>query len=298
MTLVPGFLSPFLFIVQLAGTPAPGDSARIAAREEVPVYYLPPLHITAPRPLFPGSQQVLRRERLTQLPAEQVAQALTRVAGLRVLSFGDASSRAVSIRGLGPDRTAVLVDGVPRNVAQGGPVELGAWNLDSVELIQVSRGAMGALYGPYALGGAVNLERRQERVSTGSLRLSAGTLDRASMAMQGTLVLDRSALSTTLGYENLAPELAGHSAESETKHGEIRAAWYPRWASSVAVSLEGRSDTRDVPGTEAFPSPEARRNDTTGALAFTASGMRWGFAPGRFDLNATGLRFERHYEDP
>jgi len=298
LTLVTGFLSPFLFIVQLAG--APSDSARATGPRllapETPLYYFPPVRIIAPRPLFPGSRGVLDRERLRERPADHAAEALSALAGLRVLDLGDGASKSVSIRGMGPDRTAILVDGVPRNIAQGGSVDLGTWQLDGVEMIQVSRGAMGALYGPYAFGGAVNLVSRRERASNAMLRLTAGTLDRTSIGARGNLSRDRTTLSATLGYETLSPDLHGLSSRTETKNADLRAAWYPTWAGSLALSLEGRDDLRNVPGTSAFPTPKAERRDQSGSIVFSATGLKTG--PGRFDLTASGLRFDRHYQDP
>jgi vitamin B12 transporter len=301
LNVITGFLSQFLFVVQLAGTPAAADSAGAPSRPlepERPLYYFPPLRITAPRPLFPGSRGLLDRERLHERPTDHAADVLSGLAGLRVIDVGDGSSKTVSIRGLGPDRTAILVDGVPRNIAQGGSVDLGMWNLDDVEMIQVSRGAMGALYGPYAFGGAVNLVSRRERTSNAMLRLTAGTLDRTSIGARGNLSRDRTTLSATLGYENLSPDLDGLTGHTETTQGTMRAAWYPTWAGSLALSIDGRDDVRNVPGTKAFPSPEAERKDRMGLLAFSASRIKTGILPGVLDVTASGLRFDRHYQDP
>ncbi len=132
-----------------------------------------------------------------------------------MIDVGDGSSKTVSIRGMVPDRTAVLIDGMPRNVAQSGSVDLGTWNLDDLAMIQVSRGAMGALYGPHALG-AVNLVSGRERTSNAMLRLTAGTLDRTSVGAHGSLTRDRTMLSATLGYDNVSPDLDGLTGHTET----------------------------------------------------------------------------------
>jgi vitamin B12 transporter len=302
LTLVTGFLSPFFFVVQLAGAPSPADSARAAPsrhiKPDTPLYYFPPLRITAPRPLFPGSRSVLDREQFRERPADHAAEALTVLSGVRVIDAGDGSSKTVSIRGMSPDRTAVLVDGVPQNAAQGGSVDLGMWNLDDIEMIQVSRGAVGAFYGPYAFGGAVNLVSRRERTSNAMLRLTAGTLDRTSIGLRGNLSRNAATVSGTLGYENLSPDLNGLAGQTETMQGATRLGWYPTWAGSLSLSLEGRDDQRNVPGTQAFPTPEAERKDTMGSIAFSAKGIKTGVLPGAIDVSASGWGFDRHYEDP
>lgn len=302
MNVVTGLLSQFFFVVQLAGTPAAVDSARAtrprSLEPERPLYYFPPLRITAPRTTFPGSRGVLDRARLQERPADHVAEALSHLAGLRMIDVGDGSSKTVSIRGMGPDRTAVLVDGVPRNIAQGGSVDLGSWSLDEIEMIQVSRSAMGALYGPYAFGGAVNLVSRRERTSNAMLRLTAGTLDRTSIGARGNLSRDRTTFSATLGYENLSPDLQGLAGRTETAHAAMRAGWYPNWAGSLALSFERRDDLRHVPGTQAFPTPEAERKDKTTSIVFSANRIKPGFVPGVFDLTTSGLHFDRRYQDP
>jgi outer membrane cobalamin receptor len=310
MTAVGGVLSPFITLFFLTSTspsfPAsgspPGAPAPADPGDEIPTYRLPPVVVEAPRlspvPLFPGARTVLDHEWLTRRDPADLGAALVSVAGLRVFTLGDGESRAVSVRGMGPDRTAVLVDGQLRNTAQGGGVDLGSMDLDGVERIEVARGAMGALYGPYALGGAVQVVSRRDRETATSLRLLAGTQDRTLLHARGGWGRNRLSASAELGLQNAAPDLDGTRSRSETRNGVLRAGFYPTWASTIDLSLEGNVDERDVPGSRAFPTPEARRRDALGQATVAAHGLRVLEVPGMFEASLSAFRFDRRFTDP
>ena len=220
-------------LLGLAG-PAPPDSTLLA---EIPTYILPPFHRTAPRykpvPAEPGARTLLDRAWLARRDPMELSDALIPVAGLRVVDMGDGRSRGVSLRGLPTDRVAILVDGRLLNTAQGGGVDLGPLDLESLDRIEILRGAMGALYGPEALGGAVNLVRREDRAPVSALRLMGGTeghgLLRAATGWQS----GRWTVEGTARAETSAPRLDG--LRSDASGGGIRArgAYHPLWAAAI-----------------------------------------------------------------
>jgi len=273
---------------------APPDTAG------APVFTVAPVRVEASRmpPSIPdpGFRTVLDRDWLDRTDPEDLAQALVGVAGLRILDAGDGLSRSVSMRGLAADRVAILVDGRALNTAQGGGVDLEPLDLDTVERVEITRGAMSALYGPGALGGAVNLVSRLDRLPGGSFRFLAGTEDRALLRLRYGLGTGRWTADGALRAETASPKLGDRRSRGEGAGGNLHLAVHPRWAAAVEAGFQARRDARDVPGNRHFPTPEARRTDTYGEAFLALRGA--GALGGLVDLEAAASRMERHYLDP
>ncbi len=70
------------------------------------------------------------------------------------------TTQGISLRGLassGASRTLVLVDGLPANDPFGGWVYWSRFNPDSVDRVEVSRGASSSVFGDRAMGGVISL---------------------------------------------------------------------------------------------------------------------------------------------
>jgi outer membrane receptor protein involved in Fe transport len=70
------------------------------------------------------------------------------------------TSQGVSLRGIGTNaasRTLVLYDGIPVNDPFGGWVYWTRFNPDTIEMIEISRGASNSVYGDRAMGGMLNV---------------------------------------------------------------------------------------------------------------------------------------------
>ena len=132
----------------------------------------------------PASISVITREDLERLPYREVTDALLEIPGVTVTT-GEGNSRDISIRGMSPQYTLILVDGKRLssresrtnggNVSEGGLLP----PLEAIERIEVVRGPMSSLYGSDAMGGVVNVITR--RIATdwsGSARVN-GTLQLA-----------------------------------------------------------------------------------------------------------------------
>lgn len=114
----------------------------------------------------PASISVITREELEARPYREVTDILAEVPGVTVMP-GEGNSRDISIRGMDPKYTLILVDGKRLssresrtnggNVSEGGmlpPVE-------AIERIEIVRGPMSSLYGSDAMGGVVNIITRR-----------------------------------------------------------------------------------------------------------------------------------------
>ena len=114
----------------------------------------------------PASISVITRETLDAMPYREVTDALMEIPGVTVTP-GEGNSRDISIRGMAPQYTLILVDGKRLssresrtnggNVSEGGLLP----PLEAIERIEVVRGPMSSLYGSDAMGGVVNIITRR-----------------------------------------------------------------------------------------------------------------------------------------
>ena len=291
----------------LSALSSPEERAFAAATSDttapapLPLYVLPPVTVTASRfqrvPLQPGARTVLDRRWLARRDPAHLADALLPVAGLRITDAGDGVSRTVSLRGLGADRVAVLVDGVPLNTAQGGGVDLEPLDPENLERVEITRGAMGALYGPYALGGAVNLVRRVGAVPT-TARLAAGTQGRRLLRLRHGWRAGRWTASGSFRTEAFSPRLGSRISPSEGTGFTTTFAFHPSWATAMEARVEGRSDRRHTPGSRFFPTPKAKRTDRFGGAELAARAVTIPGVPGVMNLHLGASSFLRSYRDP
>lgn len=106
---------------------------------------------------------------VTTLPAEDMRRfdretldrALDLVPGVTTSSVGPRNERLVYIRGFHPGQVSLLVDGVPIYVPYDGYVDFRRYTTYDLSEIEVSKGFSSVLYGPNAMGGAINLVTRR-----------------------------------------------------------------------------------------------------------------------------------------
>lgn len=132
----------------------------------------------------PASISVITREELERLPYRELTDALLDIPGVTVTP-GEGNSRDISIRGMSPQYSLILVDGrrlsSRESRTNGGSISEGGLlpPLEAIERIEVVRGPMSSLYGSDAMGGVVNVITRSIAESwRGSLRVN-GTLQLA-----------------------------------------------------------------------------------------------------------------------
>lgn len=157
----------------------------------------------------PASISVVTGEALRAAPVADLTDALRDLPGV-TLTAGSQGRRAISLRGMDPSYTLVLIDGrrvdSSEAVFRHNDFDIGVLPVEMIERIEVVRGAMSSLYGSDALGGVVNIITRKvgDRWSGGlSVQAqtptsgSGGQEGRASLFAAGPLVKDRLALRLT-----------------------------------------------------------------------------------------------------
>jgi len=131
--------------------------------EPAPEPSLPPIVVTATRTEVPLNQlttslTVITSEEIRERQAETVSEVLRDVAGVNVIQTGSmGTATSVFIRGSTSNQVLVLVDGVEINSTTTGAYDFANLTTESIERIEVLRGAGGTLYGSQAVGGVINI---------------------------------------------------------------------------------------------------------------------------------------------
>jgi len=113
---------------------------------------------------LPGSVDVISGEEIEADRYDSVLEVVRRVPGLHADQPGARGARAsVYTRGLDPNHTLVLIDGIivndPTN-ARGGSFDFSTLGTDDIERIEIVRGPLSAVHGSDAVGGAINIITR------------------------------------------------------------------------------------------------------------------------------------------
>ena len=110
----------------------------------------------------PASISVVNQAQLRSHPSNRLENALQDIPGVSV-SGSNANRTDISIRGLQPDYTLIMVDGRRQNTRESRPNGNGGFEggfippVSAIERIEVVRGPMSSLYGSDAMGGVVNI---------------------------------------------------------------------------------------------------------------------------------------------
>jgi outer membrane receptor protein involved in Fe transport len=78
-----------------------------------------------------------------------------------MVTFGDKDTYTVKLRGIGANRIALLVDGVPVYEPYFATFDLKTISAGGIETVQVTKGPSSVLYGPNTLGGLINVITRR-----------------------------------------------------------------------------------------------------------------------------------------
>ena len=120
-----------------------------------------------------------------------------------MVTFGDKDTYNLKLRGIGNNRIALLVDGVPVYEPYFSSFDLKTVSAGGIDTVQVTKGPSSVLYGPNTLGGLVNVitKRPSERPSL-SLTGSYGDKNTQSLGVDGSLTWDRFSLSANALYQD------------------------------------------------------------------------------------------------
>jgi len=158
--------------------------------------------------------------RLQLSTSQNISELLADFVPSRISDYGSGSVKKISLRGVGSERTLVLVDGKRIGSNDG---DLGDMSVNSVDKIEVIEGGQSALYGMDAIGGVVNIITKQPTSDKLSGNLSIGLSSFEPRNRKGKLkaLLNGKDVSGQLGqkYDHLGWLFGGKLAESNGKFG-------------------------------------------------------------------------------
>lgn len=171
----------------------------------------------------PVTTEVIDRKRLEESGVQTMSEALALRPGLWI-DRGVGGTTGITIQGLGPQYSLILVDGARQIGRTGGYLDLDRFGIADVEQVEIVRGPSSALYGADALGGVVNIITRRPR--------DGFALD-ALTRLDGRLASETRAR-LSLGRDGLAGAIsAEYRAGPEVRRGD---------AGEVATTLDSYAD--------------------------------------------------------
>ena len=195
-----------------AATEQASDSAAVSGDKKEEVHEVARVEVTGSRLAddiseVPAPAYVITREEIEMSGALSTQDVLNRVPGVNGLRNSSASAldKSVVVRGLTTE-VLLLVDGIPFRTSSygtdsmGSPFDLRAVPLESIERIEVVKGASSAVYGSNAAGGVINIiTKKGIDKSGGTLLLEGGSHGWFRGSVRGTAVMSDD-LRLTFGY--------------------------------------------------------------------------------------------------
>mgnify|MGYP001820578534 FL=1 len=138
--------------------------------ESPPRFELDEIVVTAsameePLNAVPRNMTVVTREDIEQAPSKNIVDLLNREAGINMRSlFGTDKQAVIDMRGMGATAASdviVMVDGVRMNSPDMSGVDFSTIPLETIERIEIVRGAGSVIYGSGAVGGVINIVTRK-----------------------------------------------------------------------------------------------------------------------------------------
>ena len=162
-----------------------------------------------------SSVSVINKEQLLQLSNNSLIDALRQIPSLWIEEQGGPGGvTSIALRGAEANHTMVLLDGVQVNAptnTRGGAFDLNGINIESIERIEIVRGAQSAVYGSDALAGVIHIITQTPGKKSASLNATLGSDDYSSVgvATSGSI--------NNLGYAfSLQGKDAGEPVEGST----------------------------------------------------------------------------------
>ncbi|KZN29601.1 hypothetical protein N480_07705 [Pseudoalteromonas luteoviolacea S2607] len=147
-----------------------------------------------------ASVSIIDRVQIEKLNVRDIPSLLNTLPGVDVVrngGFGQIAS--VFVRGASIKRTLVLVDGVRVSDSNSGNVSFTNIPVNSIERIEVVKGARAAIYGSDAVSGVINIITRESQ--TNQIALTSGSNNYVEAQAAGHFKSGKLRLSYNLGYQ-------------------------------------------------------------------------------------------------
>lgn len=209
-----------------------------------------PTGIEQPRGTLNTSVTVIDQDTISKSNANSVSELLRGQAGLHVTDFfGDGSQATIDMRGFGPtasSNTLVLLDGRRlNNSSDTRPPDLSLINIDDIERIEIVQGSSGVIHGNQAVGGVINIIRKQALDDKVSISTRIGSYGATQLSVSGNKALGRNNLTASISgrqsdnyRDNNESDIERMSLRAERIHG----------GQTAYIEVESINDDFETPG--------------------------------------------------
>lgn len=137
-----------------------------------------------------------------------------------LVTFGDKDTYSLKLRGIGSNRIALLVDGVPVYEPYFSTFDLKTISAGGIDTLQVTKGPSSVLYGPNTLGGLVNvITKRPSARPALTLTGSYGDQDTKGLGADGSFSAGAFSLAASALYQGSDGFFYPDAANGDTLRG-------------------------------------------------------------------------------
>ncbi len=217
---------------------------------------------TATTEMTPAGATVLDARDLQANDRTALAEALDLAPGVTFVRIGQRNETGVYVRGFDMRQVPLFVDGIPVYTPYDGYVDMERFTTFDVAELQVSKGFASVLYGPNALGGAINIVSRRPAgrleglagasYGSGAARtvyLNAGSRLDAWYVQGGASYLDSDTFPIAGGFTPVKTQPSGDRVNAYKRDGKfnIKVGWTPNGTNEYAVSYVGQRGKKGNP---------------------------------------------------
>lgn len=186
----------------------------------------------------------------------------------------------ISLEGLDPEHTLILVDGRPIAGREEGSVDIRRIPAESIERIEILPGPASALYGSEALGGVVNIVTRKDRPDAPTVDATARVGSRKLIEGNASLVGATGAFTGGASVDRTGQDGWDEDPSDVATTGDDEAAWGTRgWGrlglGAFTVDADAAYHLRDLQGVELIDTGAVFDHRTLEETADGAASLAW-----------------------
>ena len=308
-----------LLIQSSFGSPPDSTQARGLTPDTLaPGYTLNEIVVTATRrgvasSSAPSVVSIVSREEIEAMPGTLLSSVLSWTPGMSLRAYGGgASVQTISLRGMSPEHTLLLVDGQRYNSFQNGLADFGVLSSSAVDHVEIVRGGSSALYGSDAVGGVINVITRaaaegihgsastmlgSTHSSASELRLEGGEGD---IGLRGSLRKEQGRGDYEFRFNDGRTEttLTRGGEDYSLLSGDLRADWRVSPTLRSRASFTYADADRGSPGVVTDPTSNGKGR-LWDRLEYLRGGVDWDAGGGlSLRVNGTAHYGFEHYDDP
>ncbi|OOE81694.1 hypothetical protein BZG72_10365 [Salinivibrio sp. PR6] len=192
------------------------------------------------------SATILTRQDIARLQARSLVDVLRTVPSIEIAQSGGRGQIAsIFMRGTESDHSLVLIDGMRMASSIKGSVDFNQIPVNSIERIEIIRGARATLYGSSAIGGVINIITKSNK-ERANVSATVGSLDHHAVSgAWATKLGDNGHFSGIAGYEsndgyNVHPTASNRGDQHGFTGRNAQLGYSHRWNTSWSADVTGR----------------------------------------------------------